>query len=103
MSMRDLLARDQTQRQPMMQQPQYQQVMPYNNVMRVSSGDLIRNQHQYMQQPQQSWASAALSDPQPIQQQQPAYSTTRNQVFPQNNAGMQVVGNGMGGHQRLLV
>lgn len=102
-SMRDLLARDQAQR-PQMQQPHYQQVMPYNNVMRVSSGDLIRNQHQYMQQqPQQSWASAALSDPQPVQQQQPAYSTTRNQVFPQNNAGMQMVGNGMGGHQRLLV
>lgn len=101
-SMRDLLAREQAQRPQMMQQPQYQQVMPYNNVMRMSSGDLIRNQNQYMQQPQQSWAAAALSDPQPLQQQQPAYATTRNQPFPQNNS-LQMAGNGMGGHQRLLV
>lgn len=94
-SMRDLLARDQAQRPQMMQQPQYQQVMPYNSMMRVASTDLVRNQQQYMYQPQQSWAAAALSDPQPMQQQQPMYSTTRNQVYPQSNTmQMGMMGNG---------
>ena len=106
-SMRELMARDQAMRpqmQPQMQpQQMYQQVMPYNNIVQMSSTDLVRNQTHYYQQPQQqSWASMALSDPQPQVQQQQNFVTTRNQGM---NGSLQITPNniGMGGYNRLVV
>lgn len=88
--------------QPVMQQQMYpatipyNQPMPYNQQLMVSSGNsMIRHQPQtmVMHQPQQSWAGAALAEPQVMAQPiQPAFATTRNgvQQQPQYNSNLQI-------------